>query len=209
MRNILTKDGSFTLYSEEHSEYYHSLTGAEEEAREKYAQPGVAAIRGKDRVRVLDVCFGLGYNTAAFLDMAEDEMSRIRVEAVGLENDPAVLREILTTPARFRSYPRIRAAVRGEEPSIRIILGDARQTILQAGGPFDLVFFDPFSPKRQPELWSEAFFREIAVRMAPGALLATYSCAKAAREHMGAAGLSVADGPVVKRWAPGTIARKV
>ena len=77
-----------------------------------------------------------------------------------------------------------------------------------AHGIADAVFFDPFSPKKQPELWSVDLFQKIFQIMASGARLTTYSCARQARENLQAAGFRTEDGPVVGRVSPGTIATK-
>ena len=39
MEKLLTGDGSFTFVSSEFEEAYHSVTGAEEEALKKFAEP--------------------------------------------------------------------------------------------------------------------------------------------------------------------------
>ncbi|HMK54096.1 MAG TPA: MnmC family methyltransferase [Methanobacteriaceae archaeon] len=64
-----TSDGSFTLPSREVGgkvENMHSIHGAIQEAKEKFARP--ARIHGREEVRILDLCSGLGYNAAAGLD---------------------------------------------------------------------------------------------------------------------------------------------
>ena len=73
---------------------------------------------------------------------------------------------------------------------------------------FDIVFLDPFSPRKNPELWSEEFFKEIYSRMKKGAKLATYSCARKIRENLKTAGFKVIDGPNVGRRGPSTNAIK-
>ncbi|RMD76132.1 MAG: radical SAM protein, partial [Lentisphaerae bacterium] len=66
---IKTEDASFTFWNEEVREHYHSRIGARREAEEKYLKPSALAERLKDGdVRVLDVCFGLGYNSLVMVD---------------------------------------------------------------------------------------------------------------------------------------------
>ncbi|HLP79875.1 MAG TPA: hypothetical protein VK158_04530, partial [Acidobacteriota bacterium] len=74
---VQTKDGSMTLHNSEYDQTYHSQSGAWEEAVEKYVKP--CSI--KDGQRILDYCFGLGYNTLAALACAS------RLSIVALEND--------------------------------------------------------------------------------------------------------------------------
>ena len=68
MKEVITKDSSITFYNEEYGETYHSVTGAVEEAYKKFAEPALEAVKGKNDIKILDVCFGLGYNSAAAID---------------------------------------------------------------------------------------------------------------------------------------------
>ena len=93
--------------------------------------------------------------------------------------------------------------------TIKLIIGDARETIKQFKDEhFDAVFFDPFSPKTAPDMWTQELFTEVHRVMNSSAIMATYSCARMARENMKAAGLFYDEGPVVGRRGPGTIATK-
>ncbi len=100
----------------------------------------------------------------------------------------------------------------GADPraQLALVLGDARETIarLPREPLFDAVFFDPFSPAREPELWTVPVLREIAQRMRPHAWLSTYSAAFAVRLAARAAGLRVGRGPRVGTKAEGTLASR-
>src|SRR3712207_611868 len=87
----LTRDGSFTFFSTEIGESFHSIQGAKEEALLKFVEPCQLAQKAQKPVlRLLDVCYGLGYNTAAALETIWANNPKCRVELVGLELDPAV-----------------------------------------------------------------------------------------------------------------------
>ena len=64
-----TQDGSIGLYSYADDDVYHSKFGALTEAWEKFIIPsGLAkAVNTKPHIRVLDVCYGVGYNTKALM----------------------------------------------------------------------------------------------------------------------------------------------
>ncbi|MBI5397866.1 hypothetical protein HZB03_00225 [Candidatus Woesearchaeota archaeon] len=206
MKKIVTRDGSETYYNEELYESYHSTSGAAEEAIKKYAEP--CRIANFDRVRILDVCFGLGYNSAAALDAFRGKL----IEITALENDPAVLDAIYSLDPPFRSYGLIKEAAKNKlccdgKAVLKIIMGDARESIKTLGAyDFDVVFFDPFSPKKCPELWTVGFFSDIYAAMKNGGVLATYSCAKSVRENLTKAGFEVRDGHCVGRRSPSTLA---
>ncbi len=88
-------------------------------------------------------------------------------------------------------------------------MGDARKTITKLPDKeFDIIFLDPFSPKKCPELWTEEFLKNIYQKTAQGGILTTYSCAKEVRENLTKAGFNVTNGPTIGRRGPATIATK-
>ncbi|RME77446.1 hypothetical protein D6774_04440 [Candidatus Woesearchaeota archaeon] len=208
MEQYETADGSLTYINEEVGEYYHSKTGAREEAFEKYAKPTM--IDRFNKVKILDVCFGLGYNSAAALDQFKGE----HISIVGLEADPRIIEEIGNIKAPFLSWEYIQEVARfgsyeDNERLIELIIGDAREEVknlIKKGETFDVVFFDPFSPKKAPHMWTQEFFSDIRKVMKPTAILATYSCASQVRANLRAAGFKVRDGPSVGRRGPSTLA---
>jgi tRNA U34 5-methylaminomethyl-2-thiouridine-forming methyltransferase MnmC len=202
MKSIKTKDDSITFFNEEFDEYYHSLGGAIEEAFEKYVKP----LEVKDGDVILDVCFGLGYNTYAALKSAK------KLKIIALENDPKVL-EAMQKITIDSEYEMVKKAAKDkyykdENYKIIVLLGDAKKTIHKVSNKVDLVFFDPFSPKKCPSLWTVEFFREIYKVMKKNSKLATYSCARSVRDNLKEAGFKVIDGPTIKRRGPSTIAIK-
>ena len=60
-----TNDGSVGLFSEEFDDVYHSASGALSEAFEKFVLPVIGL--KNDNYKILDICFGLGYNSKAFI----------------------------------------------------------------------------------------------------------------------------------------------
>ena len=92
---------------------------------------------------------------------------------------------------------------------VKVLLGDAAEMVKGLEDDyFDAVFFDPFSPKTSPEMWSVELFKEMYRVMKDSGILATYSCARIVRENMSEAGLVYDDGPIVGRRGPGTVAWK-
>ena len=78
-----TEDGSIGLYSHAEKDVYHSKFGAVTEAWEKFVLPsGVDKLLDKQaEIKVLDVCYGIGYNTKALisfiLDKQKDKLQKI------------------------------------------------------------------------------------------------------------------------------------
>lgn len=64
-----TKDGSVGLYNRDVDDIYHSVFGAKSEAWEKFVTPlnFEKNFMHKKTLKVLDICYGIGYNTKALL----------------------------------------------------------------------------------------------------------------------------------------------
>ena len=215
MQKIITPDGSVTFHNKQFDEAYHSKSGAKEEAVKKFVEPcNIKELAKTGSIKILDVCFGLGYNTAAAIDVALAENPDCEIDVVGLENDAEILQTILTLPDSFASYSFMKETVKNKYTykkntvSLKILLGDAQETVKTLSGEFDVVFLDPFSPKKCPELWTASFFKDIAAVLRKEGRLATYSCARIVRENLKEAGFSVFDGPKLWRRGPSTIGVK-
>lgn len=213
MRRIITKDLSVTFHNEKFDESYKCLGGAASESRIKFVGPcRIAELAKKGSIRILDVCFGLGYNAAAAIDTTLESNSDCRIEIIGLENDPEVFDIIKEVDAPFKHYNIIKKLsinnleIINKNVKIKIILDDARKSVKGINDLFDAVFFDPFSPKKCPELWTLEFFDDIKKVMKKGAVLATYSCATHVRQKIISLGFEVKDGPIFGRKSPSTIA---
>ena len=66
----VTNDGSAGLFSKEADDVYHSALGAASEAYEKFIFPAdfKTFLQNHNSIRVLDICFGIGYNSKSFLN---------------------------------------------------------------------------------------------------------------------------------------------
>jgi len=195
---IVSDDGSLTLYSKEFDESYHSpKDGALRESLNKHVIPAFALHEGKPTLRILDICYGLGYNTLATLHYIRSQQLDIKAEIVSPEFDEALVRSLkdFAYPAAFEPlHPIIEALSNGfhyedEQLKITILIGDARETIPQLlSAPsflltdkIDIVYQDAFSPKVNPLLWTREWFADIRRLCKEDAVLTTYSTAAATR----------------------------
>lgn len=64
---VKTKDGSVGLFDEDVNDIYHSSTGAYQEAFDKFVIPAQLERFKNKACKVLDICYGIGYNTKALL----------------------------------------------------------------------------------------------------------------------------------------------
>ncbi len=202
MQLVKTKDNSFTFFNEEFQEHYHSISGALEEANKKFIEP----LEIKEGMTILDICFGLGYNTLAAIEKYNN------LKIIALENDPKILEELqrIELKGKFDIIKKLAKEkyYKDENYEITLVLGDAEETIKQIKEKVDIVFLDPFSPKKNPELWTKEFFSDIYSLMKKESKLATYSCAGQVRRNLKEVGFEIKDGPCVGRRAPSTIGIK-
>jgi tRNA U34 5-methylaminomethyl-2-thiouridine-forming methyltransferase MnmC len=75
--------------------------------------------------------------------------------------------------------------------ALRVIEGDARETLPAWTGQADAWFLDGFSPARNPELWEPALLSSVARHTRPGGTFATFTAAGAVRRALGDAGFAV------------------
>ena len=220
MQKIHTQDGSETFVNKQYNESYHSFTGAVEEAREKYCIPTKIKERAiqNQEITILDFAFGMGYNSAMAIALAKEANPHCKITVIGLENDPKIIEKIQEVNPEipgFEFYKEITAqnlTIESDDKSVNVtvFLNDAQEAITEIeDASIDVVFYDPFSPKTQPEMWSKELFQEIkrVIKTTTG-VLATYSCARMVRDNIKAAGLEFKDGPKVGRRGPGTLVWK-
>jgi len=154
------EDGSQTLYSTEFDEPYHSTKdGALHESLQKHVLPALKLKRGCSSLVILDICFGLGYNSFATISYILREKLPLKVHIISPEFDEGLLRslEAFAYPKEFGHIaPIIKALSRDlyyedAQFKIEILLGDAREKIEEirsSGILVDIVYQDAFSPKR-------------------------------------------------------------
>lgn len=214
-----TADGSFTFFSYQFGEAFHSHYGARQEAQFKFVEPtGLRQKAQQPTLRLLDVCYGLGYNTAAALATVWAVNPSCYVEVVGLELNPSVplaasthhLLDIWSQPIpQILNQLATVYQVKTDRFEAKLLIGDARITLKQVqnwGFQADAIFLDPFSPPNCPQMWTVEFIEQVSKCLCSNGRLATYSCAAAVRTALMAAGLQIGTTLPVGRRSPGTVA---
>ena len=213
-----TGDGSFTFFSSEFGETFHSTSGAREEALLKFVYPlDLISKAQQPSLQLLDVCYGLGYNTAAALEAIWATNPNCQVELIALELDPSVPKAAIAhTLVNIWSNPipqilaqlATKQQIQTDRLQATLYLGDARKSIQQIRSDFqaDAIFLDPFSPPNCPQMWTVEFLSLVAQHLKPTGKLATYSCSAAVRTALIIAGLQIGSTSPVGRRSPGTLA---
>ncbi|MBE7705190.1 MAG: hypothetical protein E7Z90_05190 [Cyanobacteria bacterium SIG29] len=83
---ILTEDNSVGLFNNEVKDIYHSKYGALTEANQKFIEPSFCFFE-KDELNILDICYGIGYNTKAAINTNKN----LKIDALEFDEDLILL----------------------------------------------------------------------------------------------------------------------
>ncbi len=188
---IQSDDGSYTAYSKEYNEHYHSTKdGALYESLVKHVIPAFKIKSTLEEITILDICFGLGFNTFSTLFYVRENFPDIKVNIYSPELDASLVNSLndFIYPKEFDGFKNIiselikNGVYNDEYFHIEIYIGDAREYIRTLKtNMFDIVYQDAFSPATNPILWTKEYFSDIKDTMKDDAVLTTYSIAFATR----------------------------
>jgi len=218
---ITTADGSKTIHLPDWNEQYHSKHGAVQEAVHVFIKTGLhhyletchleRSRKVSSEVGILEIGFGTGLN--AYLTLLEAAKINIAVDYVGVEAYPVNTDEISVL-----NYPKI--IIDKEEDELFNMLHsvdwEAKHQItdlfsltkrqqffnkIDEVDAFNLIYFDAFGARVQPELWTEDIFTIMYKALKPKGVLVTYSAKGSVRRAMLAVGFAVErlPGPPGKR----------
>ena len=198
---VLTKDGSYSLRSVFFQENFHSLLGALNETKLKFTAPSDLQRFKGESLNVLDICFGLGYNSASLLNELNKQKSYLNWYALEIDKRP------LEYSLRNKSFlklwaPKVKKIFESlyrndyfEDKffKCKILWGDAREKIntIPSDDKFDLIYLDGFSPQRCPQVWTIEFLSKVVEKLNPQGYLITYSSSAAVRKTLRNLGLEI------------------
>ncbi len=192
---ITTADGSHSLYVKDLDEHYHSIHGAIQEALHVFIKSGLQYMHNKNyqEINILEIGFGTGLN--ALLTYLEAEKLNIKINYTGLEAFP--LEDNLLKELNYAEW--IANLFQHEKTNVKKIfeqlhssewqkdvtisehfkLNKINNTLqdVQLTRAFDLIYFDAFGPRVQPDMWEDELFSKIYSATTTNGCLVTY-CAK-------------------------------
>ena len=206
---FITEDGSHTLFVPTIDECYHSTHGAVQESQHIFINSGFKQC-DKSEIRVLEIGFGTGLNT--FLTLMEAGKIGKKVYYTSLEKYPVEVEQALQlnyVENRFSDFKKEFELLHTSPWNAKVQITaffllqkiQADFTIFDLDEMYDVIYFDAFSPEKQPEMWSEALFEKIYSHCNSEAILTTYCSKGIVRRAMQAAGFLVdrLPGPPGKR----------
>ena len=183
-----TSDGSKTLYISELDENYHSHHGALQEATHVFIKNGLHLINNCE-INILELGFGTGLNVLVTInEFLKNDKNHI-INYFTLEKYPVKESEVLDLkydeffdhPKSREIYLKIHACNWNE--MVEIIPGfnlkkkncdffDLEKIEMPK---INLVYFDCFGARVQPDLWEKPLFEMVSNKMEKEGLLTTYS----------------------------------
>ncbi len=207
---IKTLDGSTTIRLEEWDECYHSKHGAIQEAMHVFIKNGLSLFE-KNPVSILEIGFGTGLN--AFITFLEAIRKHQKIDYVGVEAYPVDANEVLemnyVAELDALEFDNIFEEMHKSEWNIKIeicpefALTKRKQFFDEINDfeTFDLIYFDAFGYRVQPELWSTEIFQKMYNSLKPNGVLVTYAARGVVKRSMISVGFTVEKlaGPPGKR----------
>ena len=212
---VTTGDGSTTIQITDWNEQYHSMHGAVQEARHVFLKMGLDFWMNENpdqnSLHILEIGFGTGLN--ALLTLMHAEKSSVNLLYEGVEAYPVSSEELAqlnyleaADAQAFEAVFEKMHQIPWEQTEIiteAFQLKKRKQTFetLEDQDQHNLIYFDAFGARVQPELWEEPIFQKMSNALKPGGVLVTYAAKGSVRRAMQAVGFKVErlPGPPGKR----------
>ncbi|WP_437396970.1 tRNA (5-methylaminomethyl-2-thiouridine)(34)-methyltransferase MnmD [Flagellimonas lutimaris] len=209
-RIITTGDGSKTIQIEDWDEQYHSKHGAVQEAYHVFIEHGLRLFQN-EKINLLEIGFGTGLN--AFITLLEAPKQQLSIDYVGVEAFPVSKEEVgaldycqqLDANNHKEAFQKMHGSLWEETISITPDFSLLKQKKdfkeIDEENLFNLIYFDAFGARVQPELWTEEIFLKMYQALKENGVLVTYAAKGSVRRAMQAVGFTVErlPGPPGKR----------
>lgn len=182
-----TSDGSATVFSKFFNEACHSHHGAETETRYIYVD-GCEVVSRKCKT-IFEVGFGVGTGWAETIKVHDNFLF------YSTELDEDLVYWAQENNKLFDSLEKEGDVLIGKKKNATciILLGDARKTVssYKFKDPFNAIYQDAFSPKRNPTLWTQEWFELLLKLSDKDAILSTYSASSRVKKALFVAGWKI------------------
>jgi len=205
---VKTIDGSNSLKNLIINDSYHSKYGAINESKHIFINNGLKRI-SKKKIRVLEIGFGTGLN--ALLTQLYCDKKEKRITYHTIDNLP--LKEEIYSSLNYcdqlkidkNIFLKIHSSLWENEIELSnfFVLKKMKYdfTKILFNEKYDLIYFDAFSPSKQPEMWTLNNFKKLYDCLNTNGVLITYSSKGDVKRIMKKVGFNVSsvEGPTGKR----------
>ncbi|PWG18489.1 tRNA (5-methylaminomethyl-2-thiouridine)(34)-methyltransferase MnmD [Salibaculum griseiflavum] len=180
---------------------YFSLQDGVAETSHVFLAGNDLPARFTDGFHIAELGFGTGLNFLVALRAFRKAGVRGRLRFTSFEAFPMAPRDLRQALDAHPQLPTeilsdgVPERLNGPDFELRVIAGDARETLPSWDDQADAWFLDGFSPAKNPELWGEDLMAEVARHTAPDGTAATYTAAGHVRRALESAGFEVTRTP--------------
>lgn len=208
---IITEDLSHSLINVDLNESYHSCHGAITESELVFIEYGLKQqLSTHKQLHILEFGFGTGLNALLALRFAGQAIINYHALELYPLNWELIQQLNYTKLPGLQHYDEAFTTMHccewgsGIEVYPNFVLNKLQtdfRDFRAVPDTFDLIFFDAFSPDKQPELWSQHVLSEAYLSLKPGGILVTYSSKGMVKTALRSAGFSIQrlPGPPGKR----------
>ncbi len=208
---LQTSDGSLTIHLPEWNESYHSKHGAIQEAYHVFIKNGLDFFSDKNEISILEIGFGTGLN--AFITLLESKKRNQKIHYTAVEAFPVTndiyaqlnYHELLNASEHKGVFMCLHESKwnQAQEISSTLSLEKIQMKFedITFENRFDLIYFDAFGFRVQPELWSLDIFKSMFKALKTKGILTTYACRGIITRNLKESGFEVkkVPGPIGKR----------
>ena len=207
---FITEDGSTSIHLPEWNENYHSKHGAIQEAKHVFIKNGLSLFENQS-IAIMEIGFGTGLN--AIITFLEGRKLNQIIDYHGIEAYPVAADEVL-----LMNYMQQLDTINSSEDFVKMHESKWEEKIILSEefsitkrkqffndiddeNYFDLIYFDAFGYRVQPDLWSTSIFQKMYDALKPNGILVTYAARGVVKRSMIEVGFTVEKlaGPPGKR----------
>ncbi len=196
---IKTSDGSTSLYIPQLDETYHSVHGALQETQHVFIKNGLQLFEHQS-ISILEIGFGTGLN--ALVTYKEHKVLQLNIHYETVEAYPISWEEAsqmnfseVLSPTLSPIFEQMHCCPWDEtvalSPTFSFKKRLQRFETINDVDSFDLIYFDAFGARVQPELWTMPLFEKMYQALREGGILVTYASKGSARRAMQEVGFQV------------------
>lgn len=180
-QKINLNDGSTTFWSQHYRDYYHPKAGAYAQAEALFLKYAMLHERlEKEDVTLLDIGFGMGYNTFLASSLAQN-LAKHHLHISAIDQDRLLLKQsadMVGEPLHVKMLNALFTCKTYEDSftTVTFLNAEARYVLTRVKESFDVIFLDPFLESNNASLVSFEFLTLLKTLLKPkGILIASTS----------------------------------
>ncbi len=207
----ITDDRSRTLVFRDSGVAFHSASGAAAETQHVYLLNSgvVSRLEGGFPTKVLEIGLGTALGMLMTLDSALQTGTPLIYDVTEKSILPSSVMRLLELDRQIQQDGLLESFLDWRESlgaevgvgthrwsvssncSVILRCGDAREIHYPSDASFNAIYFDPFAPSENPDLWQLEFLKKMRATLADDGRLVTYCVSREVRTQFEAAGFSV------------------